>query len=99
MQRMFFFGLYRGTQTMGILSAVTALTFARALDAAVEMASPTLKARRKRVSDVYMLKSVGDAQQEPRNDATCTESRQRLSQGEQHSPDALSAEGLPTRER
>lgn len=43
---MFFFGPYRGTQTMGILSAVTALTFARALDAAVEMALPTLEVRR-----------------------------------------------------
>lgn len=31
---------------MGILSAVTALTFARALDAAAEMALPTRKVRR-----------------------------------------------------
>lgn len=30
---------------MGILSAVTALTFARALDAAAEMALPTLEVR------------------------------------------------------
>lgn len=43
---MFFFGPYRGTQTMGILSVVTALTFARALDAAAQMALPTLEVRR-----------------------------------------------------